>query len=308
MKKIALALLLGCAGTAIAKPVNHIIAWVNQDIITQAELEKEINKHEQKHRAAQTASPSAQEMREQVLETLVLRKLQLQHAEKAKITVEEPEVQHAIERLSQENHLSVPEFKSQVQAAGLNWDAFLEELKQDLILNQLHQQELLPKITVTAGEVQTWLITHTLPTGTAHYRLSHVLLPVSDTSPEAQKQAQTAAQNLKKTWASANNWEAPEQWENFAVQYSDLGWRTAEELPSILQGKESALQNGALIGPLHSDSGWHLVKVEQVDAPKIENPENFALQTLRKQKFEEELSKWLAQLKTHAYLRTAPKQ
>ncbi len=308
MKKIALALLLGCAGTAIAKPVNHIIAWVNQDIITQAELEKEINRHEQKHRASQMPLPAAQEMREQVLETLVLRKLQLQQAEKSKITVEEPEVQNAIQRLAQENHLSVPEFKSQLQASGLNWDSFLEELKQDLILNHLHQQELLPKITVTAGEVQVWLTTHALPTGTAHYRLSHVLLPIADTSPAAQATAQAAAQHLKKDWAASTHWEAPAQFENFDVQYSDLGWRTAQELPSILQGKESDLKNGAIIGPLHSDSGWHVVKVEQVDAPTIENPENFALQTLRKQKFEAELSKWLAQLKTHAYLRTAPKK
>lgn len=94
----------------------------------------------------------------------------------------------------------------------------------------------------------------------------HILIPFGDDEKTAEQQARSLAERAR----------AGEPFADLAKQYSadggtaekggDLGMATKSQLPPALADAVFSLQKGEVAGPLRSDFGFHVVKLENVEA------------------------------------------
>jgi peptidyl-prolyl cis-trans isomerase SurA len=99
------------------------------------------------------------------------------------------------------------------------------------------------------------------------YRLVHALLPVSPDASDAQVSAAEAQVN--KILVRIRGGEPFDQAvsassSEYTFSGGDLGWRKLDDLPSLLSDVAPTLKIGEAADPIRSDSGFHLVKLEDM--------------------------------------------
>src|SRR3990170_2940088 len=89
--------------------VDRVVALVNDEVITLSEIQKEGKPFIQRIREELGEDTRARQMQitqRQILDALILRRLQLQEAKKEKVVVEQSEVTAAVEQIKKENGLT----------------------------------------------------------------------------------------------------------------------------------------------------------------------------------------------------------
>ena len=276
LKKLLLPLLfllpalLSAPGRVAANvPLNRIIAIVNDDVVLQSELAKRENMILEQLRQQKAKLPPPDVLRRQVLERLILENLQLQMAERAGIRVDEETLNAGLRRLAQQNGTTLTEFQSMLEADGMNYQAFREEFRRQIIRSRLRQQMVDNRIQVTEQEIDNLLETAAAASDTEReYHLLHILVSLPESaSPEQIQAAQARAQNILarlRGGADFRQTAIAESDSQDALEGGDLGWRKAGQLPSFFTQVIGELQRGQFSELIRTPSGFHIVKLEGV--------------------------------------------
>src|SRR5438093_7146471 len=163
-------LLLAC-GTALAQSerperaaaarialVDRIVAVVNKEVITQYELAARMNRVLKDLQRRGTSLPERGEIERQVLERLIAEKVQLQFARETGLRVDDLELDRTVNRVAEGNKLSLTEFRNTLERDSIRFDAFREELRNEILMNRLRDREVTGKITVSEGEIENLLL------------------------------------------------------------------------------------------------------------------------------------------------------
>ena len=270
---IAACYALGIVSTAVQadtgkaeKSIDRIIAVVNDDVITASELDKELNSIKQQLRAQNTTLPAAETLRAQVLDRMVLKRLQLQLAGVNHVKIDDEALNRTILNIATQNKLSLSEFRNVLDSDGINFEDYRETIRTELTLAQLRQRQVTNRIVVTDQEVDEFLETQAIQ-GSANdeFRLSHILIVVPDAATveqvdKAQKKAAAVLAELRNGAdfaQTALSVSAGAQ----ALQGGDLGWRKLGQLPTLFSNRVTTMKIGELSEPIRSPSGFHLIKL-----------------------------------------------
>jgi peptidyl-prolyl cis-trans isomerase SurA len=258
-----LALALACAQGAV--PVDRIVAVVNKEVITYSELSDAVASAERQLGRQNTAPPPRAVLERQMLERLILDKAQLQMAGQIGIRVDELQLDRAVQRIAQNNNLTLADFRGALERDGVSFDAWREDLRQQIVLNRLHEREVGDKIQVSDSEIDLFLEEMKSNPARVEYNLSHVLVRIPEqASPEAIAAARARAE---KAQAEARGGA---DFGRVAATYSDapdalsggaLGWRTRDRLPQLFAGALRALKPGEVSELLRSPAGFHVLKL-----------------------------------------------
>ncbi len=258
-----LALALACAQGAV--PVDRIVAVVNKEVITYSELSEAVASAERQLGRQNTAPPPRAVLERQMLERLILDKAQLQMAGQIGIRVDELQLDRAVQRIAQNNNLTLADVRRVLERDGVSFDAWREDLRQQIVLNRLHEREVGDKIQVSDSEIDLFLEEMKSNPARVEYNLSHVLVRIPEqASPEAIAAARARAE---KAQAEARG---SADFGRVAATYSDapdalsggaLGWRTRDRLPQLFAGALRALKPGEVSELLRSPAGFHVLKL-----------------------------------------------
>lgn len=267
-------------GAAQAKQVDHIVALVNSDPITNSELRQRLSKVQAQLREQGAAQPSADVLQEQVLEQLVLERVQLQRAQELGMRVDSEALDDAKRRVASQNGMSLEAFERRLLAQGMTPEAFAFDLREQLLLQRLRDREVDARAKVSEAEIDEYIAQQQRlkPLSNLSLHLAQVLLPVAAGSDETTVRAQAeaiAAQaragqdfaQLAKTHSKAND----------AAQGGSLGMRSVDRLPELFVNATAQLPVGAVVGPLRSGAGFHVLKV--LAREQVGLPDAFVLQT-----------------------------
>src|SRR5690625_4633161 len=133
--------LLMAAPSQAVQPLDRIVAVVNDDVVLQSELDQEIQTVSAQLRQRQTSLPDEQILARQVLERLVMQRLQLAIAERNGIRVDEATLNAAVQRIAEQNQLSLSQFRDTLESDGYNYAAFRESLRDEIILHRMHPRQ-----------------------------------------------------------------------------------------------------------------------------------------------------------------------
>ena len=268
MQKLLLfALLLPLAASAQGVAlVDRIVAVVNKDVITATELDDAVSSAERQLRRQGTRLPDRALLERQMLERMIIDKAQLQLARDTGLRVDEVQLDRAVQRVAQNNNLTLADFRSALERDGVPFRAWREELREQMLLNRLREREVDDKIQVSDTEIDLFLADlKTRPDTRVEYNVAHILVRVPEQSgPERIEAARARAQKaLSEARAGAD-------FASLAASYSDapdalqggsLGWRSHERLPELFSSALAALQPGQTSDILRSPAGFHVLRL-----------------------------------------------
>lgn len=260
----ALCLLLTmCPQPGLARqPLDKVVAIVNNDVISQSEL----NNYE-KLLTSDLKQGSGLMLQRQVLNRMILDKIQVQLAEQSGIEVDSIMVSQTIQNIAKQQGESFEGLKNTIEARGIRFNDYRELIRSDLMIQHLQNREVNQDINISQNEIESYLSS---PAGQdqsgTEYKLSHILLltPESPT-PEALKKAQQQAEDLVaklKNGADFSKAAMTKSAGRQALKGGDLGWRTAGEIPTLFVAYTPNMKVGDVIGPIRSSSGFHIIKLQ----------------------------------------------
>ena len=257
--------------TATVKPggvieLDRIVAVVNNEVITMNDLNERMATVTAQLKKQGTQLPAVEALRKQLLDRMVLDLVEVQEAKETGIKVDDDTLDKTLQRIADENSLSMTEFRRLTEQDGIRWSKFRDEIRAEVMKTRLREREVGGNINVTDAEIDTQLLLETREASTdQEFRLAHILVLVPEQATSVQiearrKRALQALSELRKgaefAQISAQFSEAPD-----ALQGGNLGWRPAGRLPAIFLEALSALKAGETTDILRSANGFHIVKL-----------------------------------------------
>ena len=269
----ALSGLLVCLPASSQRVVDldRIVAVVNDDVIMQSELLVRMNMIRSGLEEAGTPVPPDNVLARQVLERLIVDRIQLQLAEEYDLRIEDDELNRMMDDLAARNNLSTSEFREIMERDGHDFAKLREEIRDELLVSRVQQRFVNNRVAVSSRDIDDYLATvEKQGGGNREFRLGHILVSVPEgASPEEIAESRERARLLlAELRAGLDFSEAAVAHSDGqqALQGGDLGWRRASELPTLFADVVPTLSLGEISEPIHSPSGFHIVKVLDMSA------------------------------------------
>ena len=251
--------------TPRVKPVDSIVAVVNDDVITRHDLDVRYERAVQQLKARNTALPPRAVLEKQLLERMITDRIQLQLAAQTGIRVDAAQLDKAVERIAEQNKLTLPQFQTALKKEGIEFNQFRKDIRDEIILTRLHEREVDNKVNVSEAEVDAYLENQAKQGQEDEYNLNHILIriPEGATTEQIQKlhaRAQQVLDLLNKgddfAQVSASYSDAPN-----ALEGGAMGWRRNSQLPTLFADVLSKMKPGQLSEILRSSGGFHILKL-----------------------------------------------
>jgi peptidyl-prolyl cis-trans isomerase SurA len=288
--------------------VDKIVVIVNSSVITQNEVNRAMVSTKKQIAAMNAPLPSENKLKDTVINNLIDQELQRQLLKLANIKISEKEIDDAISNIAKHNNLSSAQLRQELIKSGGNFKQYREQIREQMAISRIQQQEVNSNITVSDQEVNQFLKEYKkakqqdIP---VQYHLQNILIPLPDdaSSDAIQKAQEQAEQVLKKIRQGEDfNKAATEA----ALQSSDLGWRRPTDIPAIFAATVKNMKAGEISEPLRAPNGFHLLKLVEThqEASKINlNNKNEIRALIYQRKFEENRRLWLQKLRDSAYIK-----
>ncbi|PTY35814.1 hypothetical protein BGP77_00330 [Saccharospirillum sp. MSK14-1] len=154
----ALSLILAWRADA-AELLDRVVAVANEDIVTANELAARTAEIRQRYQNSPQVLPPGDQLRRQVLDSLILERLQLQLANNMNLSITDSQVNEAINNLARQRDMSLDSFIAAVEASGDDYEDVRRQVRRELTLNQVRRRYVGREINVTEGEVNRYLDT-----------------------------------------------------------------------------------------------------------------------------------------------------
>lgn len=314
LSRLLLAILVLASMTmAVAKHeenLDSIVAIINEDVVTGSELSHAVNllKIQRAQDITEASLPEAT-MRKQALQQLIDKKLQLQLAQQAGIKISDKELDQAIGNVAKQNSMTVSMLYERLNQDGIKTADYRKEIREQMALRRLQQQELAGRITISPQEVTSFMRSATWKRSIPReYHVLDILVPLSDT-PDTQEITQAKARanqvirQLKQGKAvsdiMAGDTKAAEP-----LQSEDLGFRPLADLPSIFIDHLQNMNKDDISEPIQAGNGFHILKMMgiKMDSSTHTASKQQIKELLMQRKYEDAMQSWLSKMKGQAYI------
>lgn len=263
---VAATLLLVAAPLVRAEIVDRIVAVVNDEAITETELETRTRVALMQLRRQNINPPPANILRRQVLERMIVDRAMVQLARETGVRVDDATVNAAVARIAEQSGLNPQQFRERLDQQGVSYARFRADIRDDIVITRLRDREIDSRIQISEGEIDNFLAEQSgVAAGAVEYEIAQILLRVPDNaSTERIEATRRQAEDLMAQLRSgadfarlaASNSAGPE-----ALSGGSLGWRTAERLPTLFLEAIKDLQPGSLAPLVRSPGGFHILKL-----------------------------------------------
>ena len=308
----ALLLLALWAGSTAAAELTRVVAVVNNEPITSTELQQYMVRAKRQV-AKQGVQIPEDELRQQVLEQMILEKLQLQVAKRMGITVDDTAIDRAIEDIARRNNMTLDALKQALAADGITFEQFREQIRREMTIARLRDREMEGRVTVSDAEVDHFLANNpdvmrrieAEAGNVTQTHVRHILVRTNQTTNDEAAKAKLLALRERivngvdfAELAKANSDDGS------AFKGGDLGWINPGDTVPQFEEAMNRLAPGEISQPVKTPFGWHLIQVlERRPLTASEDyRRNYARQLLRRQKMEQTYDAWLQTIRAEAFV------
>ncbi len=246
--------------------VDRIVAVVENDVITESELLERINVI--KAQAGDKANlPNEATLAEQVLQRMIIEKLQIDWGKRRGITIDDISLDQAMRNLAQRNRMGLDDFRQALIKQGIDYIAFRDQVRTEMTISQVQRRAIESNIQVSPNEIDDLLTNQSESlNANTEYRLAHILIQLpQDPTPQDIEQGQAQINELYDQAVSGK-----ESFTQLAIAHSqaqdaleggDLGWRNRSQLPGVFARQLNNMKPGDVSKPLRSGSGFHIFRI-----------------------------------------------
>jgi peptidyl-prolyl cis-trans isomerase SurA len=246
--------------------IDRIVAVVNNEVITQNELDQQLQAAIDGLRRRGTPIPAREDLEKQILERLITEKVQLQFAKETSTRVDELDLDRTIGRIAEANNLSLAEFRKRLEEEGVTFNKFREDLRKEILLDRIREREVDSKINIADSEIENFVQENKDEAESkGEIRLGHILVRVPEqASPDqlerlrarAQEVVDKMKQNGDFAQLAATYSDAPD-----GLKGGDMGWRGNDRLPELFAEAVAKLKVGEVSSVVRSPAGFHVLRV-----------------------------------------------
>lgn len=260
--KTLLTLLLAAApvmAQAETEILDRVAAIVEDNIILESELENRLAQIRANLRQSGQEVPEDR-LRREVLDHMILESIQLQMAERVGLRINDEQLNDAMTRVAAQNGMSLPEFQQALNASGTSYAAAREQIRREMLLQQVQRGNVNQRIQITDQEIENFLESEEGRVRTApEYRFAHVLIPVpGDADAATRRAAESRANAIAEKLRTGADYRSLD---GEGIKANDLGWRKQGDVPSLFADLAKKMHDGEVADPVQSASGYHVVKL-----------------------------------------------
>ena len=249
-------------------PVDRIVAVVNDDVITQNDLNERVGLVVRQLQRQGGELPPSDALARQILERMINDRVQLQLAKDNGVKVDELTLDKTIERIAQENGLAVSAFRAALEKDGIKYPRFRDDIRNEITIARLREHDVDNSVVVTDAEVETEIAREARESsGDTEYHLNHILVsvPAQASAEQIDARRRRAVEALTQLRGGANFAKIAAQYSDApdALQGGDLGWRASGRLPSIFLDVLKRMQPGDVSDLMRSPNGFHIVRLAE---------------------------------------------
>ena len=256
--------------------IDGVVAVVNTGVVTRKEIDDRIASLQKQGSTGGKKLPEGEELRKQVLENLILEKIQIQEADQTGLAVSNKDLNKIIEDIAVRNKLSMNEFRQAIIKTGISFERYSELLREDVLKSRLREREVDSQIKISDAEIDNFIVEQMQRRGTdtgaarasgpEEIAVAQIFIPVEEgAGPSAQADARKKAESiLKEARGDADFMQlgAQANKENSKIKFQDLGYRTQDRLPQIFTETVRNLGPGQVASSVvRSPAGFHVLKV-----------------------------------------------
>ncbi|MEI6227706.1 MAG: peptidylprolyl isomerase [Methylophilaceae bacterium] len=246
--------------------IDRIVAIVDQTVVTEQELESRIRTVTAQLQKQGTELPPENILRKQILERLISDTLQLQYAAQSGLKVDDSQLDKTIERIAEQNQLTLTEFADALAKDGVSMGKFRADIRNEITIARLREREVDSRVNVSESEIDNFLTTQASSNENQdEYEIAHILIrtPEEGATEDVQKakakvdeviKALQAGTNFSKVSASFS--DAPN-----ALEGGSLGWKSSTQMPALFLDALKNMQVGTVSEVLRSPNGFHILKL-----------------------------------------------
>ena len=336
LKKLSLlasAVLLLVVGLRADNIVDEIIARVNDQIITRADMEKarQTNLEELKQRFPSDWQAKWTKAQNDILRDLIDQQLLLARGDELGITGQTEVVKRLNQLRQQMNLASIDDLEAEAKKQGVSYEDFKEQIRVSAVTQQVIGQEVGGKIHISNEDIQDWYNKHQKELeGSEEVGLSEIMIATQPARQNVEdKDKQAAAQNndkqlpedpAKVAEAEAKANQVLEQlkkgakFEDLAKKLSDgptasqgggLGNFKRGELAKDLEDKTFSLQAGENTGVIRTRQGFIILKVtghRPAGVPPLKDMSDRIREAIYSERLEPAARAYLTKLREQAYI------
>jgi peptidyl-prolyl cis-trans isomerase SurA len=256
--------------------IDGVVAVVNTGVVTRKEIDDRIASLQKQGSTGGKKLPDGEELRKQVLENLILEKIQIQEADQTGLAVSNKDLNKIIEDIAVRNKLSLADFRQAIIKTGISFERYSELLREDVLKSRLREREVDSQIKISDAEIDNFIVEQMQRRGTdtgaarasgpEEIAVAQIFIPVEEgAGPSAQADARKKAESiLKEARGDADFMQlgAQANKENSKIKFQDLGYRTQDRLPQIFTETVRNLGPGQVASSVvRSPAGFHVLKV-----------------------------------------------
>jgi len=246
--------------------LDYVVAIVNNDVITNIELERKLSEITRQLEAKNTQLPPKSILRKQVLDRIVIDQIQLQLASQTGIRISDENLNQVLANMAESNQMDLDGFRRALENDGYDFALFREEMRKEMIITQLRKRQVENKTFVTEQEVKKQLTSMTSKQNlNDEFHLAHILIPIPESAkPEEIDAAKAKADQVitqlrfgadfAKMAISVSSGQQ-------ALNGGELGWIKQGQLPLVAERIIPNLKIGEITEPVQSPEGFHIIKV-----------------------------------------------
>ena len=246
---------------------DYIIAVVNQELVTAAELEQRLERVRAEAAKSHTPLPPPQQLRQQVLDALIDERVQITNARETGNKVDEAEIDRAVGNVALQNQLTLPQLRQKLRQEGIEYSKFRDNVRDQIMVERVREREVMSRIKVSEAEIDAFLDKRRAAAGIApQLNIAQILVTVPEGANDA-----VVAQRRARAEAAQARVRAGESFEAVAREVSEdgnraeggvIGLRPADRLPDVFVATVRPLRPGEVAPELlRTGAGFHLLKL-----------------------------------------------
>jgi len=245
--------------------VDRIVAVVNTEVITQRDLAERVTLVGAQLKRQGTQSPPQDVLERQVLERMIMDRVQVQFARDTGVRVDDLQVDRTVQLIAENNKLTLADFRRTLEREGVSFDRFREDIRNEIVISRLREREVDSKIQIGESEIDNFLQELQVGDAGTQFDLSHILVRVPESASPEQVDAR-----LRRAQEALATARGGADFAQLAVSYSDapdalkgggMGWRERDRLPELFADALVKLKPGEVSDVLRSPAGFHILRL-----------------------------------------------
>ncbi|NRD72603.1 peptidylprolyl isomerase SurA [Shewanella sp. VB17] len=261
-----LALTISQASQAQTAPLDRVSVQINEGIVLESEISNMLATVKANATAAEQSLPSDQALRTQVIERLIMTRLQMQMADRIGLHIGDLQLDQTIANIAKDQKLTIEQMQVNIAKEGMNWNQYREQLREEMTLGEIQRIQVQRRIQVSPQEISN-LVKMIEEKGLqeVEFQIGHILIevpsnPNSEQLAKASKRSNTVLKRIKdgedfRRTAIASS-SGPKALEGGVWDYMNIN-----EMPTLFAEVLGSAKQDDVIGPIRSGAGFHIIKV-----------------------------------------------